>query len=47
MVQAHGCSTEDLGSGFGPDKAFGAAVVLGDVTLDGGLQLDDAGPGRA
>ena len=29
---------EDRGSGFGPDKGFGIGIVLGKVSIDGGLQ---------
>src|SRR5215472_11641423 len=31
---------DDLG-GFGPDEGFGAGVVLGEISIDGGLQVDD------
>src|SRR5215217_9341931 len=31
----------DLAGGFGPDEGRGSVVVLGDVAVDGILQLDD------
>src|SRR5215217_3284290 len=31
----------DLAGGFGPDEGRGSVVVLGDVAVDGLLQLDD------
>ena len=27
--------------GFGPDKGFGAGIVLGEISIDSGLQVDD------
>ena len=27
--------------GFGPDKGFGAGIVLGQISIDGGLQVGD------
>ena len=27
--------------GFGPDKGFGAGIVLGEISIDGGLQVND------
>jgi len=30
----------DLG-GFGPDEGFGAGIVLGQISVDGGLQVGD------
>ena len=32
---------EDLVGGLGPDEGLGVVVVLGDVAVDGGLQVDD------
>jgi hypothetical protein len=32
---------EDLVDGFGPDEGLGIVVVLGDVAIDGGLEVDD------
>src|SRR5206468_11181584 len=32
---------EDGVSGFGPEEGFGAGVVLGEISIDGGLQVDD------
>ena len=31
----------DLAGGLGPDEGFGIIVVLGDVAVDGGLEVDD------
>ena len=31
---------DDLG-GFGPDEGFGTGIVLGEISIDGGLQVDD------
>ena len=27
--------------GFGPDKGFGAGIVFGEISVDGGLQVGD------
>lgn len=35
-------AVEDGGCGFGPDEGFRSSVVLGDVALDGRLQVDRA-----
>ena len=32
---------EDLVGGSGPDKGLGVVVVLGDVSIDRGLEVDD------
>jgi hypothetical protein len=32
---------EDVFRGLGPGERFGIGIVLGDVAVDGGLQVDD------
>ena len=32
---------EDLVGGFGPDEGLGVVVVLVDIAVDGGLEIDD------
>ena len=32
---------QDRIGGFGPDEGFGAGIVLGQVSVDGGLEIGD------
>lgn len=38
---------DDFGRRVGPSEGPGATAVLGDVALDGGLKINDAGEGAA
>jgi hypothetical protein len=37
----------DSVGGFGPDERFGAGIVLGAITVTGGLQIGDRGKDAA
>ena len=41
MVQGSGRVWPNSVGGFGPDEGFGAGIVLGEISIDSGLQVSN------